>query len=255
MVGCVLYGTSFTELRSHAFTWVDEHAGETPESALLLEENSHQRDALTAEWRANHNALRLTASDLSSIGQTAHERLFGPYPDIGTEERHRILEQSLEAADTPAEIENPRHHVDAISELFRDLEAGGVQDEESIRIRLANTDFSDVQSDLLTEVYKQYRALVETVAHPEAIPRSEKLAAVADADDIETAFPHLDAIVVSGLYDPNEIEVRLLERFAETFPTLVVVPTVTPENPTTALDAGIEGIVDTISRFRYQTAC
>ena len=251
MKGCVLYGASFTELRTHAFAWLDENTAEKPESALLLEENSHQRDALSAEWRANHNALRLTASDLASIGQTAHERLFGPYPDIGTQERRRILEQALETADTPAEIENPRHHVDAISELFRDLEAAGVQDEESIRIQLSKTDCSELQIALLTKVYTQYRTLVETVAHPEAIPRSEKLAAVADADDIQTAFPHLDAIVVSGLYDPNEIEVRLLERFAETFPTLVVVPTVTPEDPTTALDAGIEGIIDTVNRFDF----
>jgi ATP-dependent helicase/nuclease subunit B len=251
MEGCVLYGTSFTELRTHAFAWLDKRAGDTPESALLLEENSPQRDALAAEWRANYNALRLISSGLASIGQTAHERLFGPYPDIGTQERRRILEQALETAETPAQIKNPRHHVDAISELFRDLEAAGIQDVEALRAQLSDAGCSDLQSDLLTEVYKQYQTLVEAVAHPDAIPRSAKLAAVADADDIQTAFPHVDAVVVSGLYDPNEIEIKLLERLAETFPTLVIVPTATPTNPTTALDAGIEGIVDAVRRLDF----
>jgi hypothetical protein len=64
------------------------------------------------------------------------------------------------------------------------------------------------------------------------MPRNEKLAAVARSDEnLKAAFPHLDAIVVSGLYDPTAVEAELLERLAETVPVLVLVPTTTPETP------------------------
>lgn len=254
MQGWVLYGTSFEELQRKAFEWLDNQAGATPESAVLLEQNDYQRERLAATWRAEYNPLRLTVSELARFGQTAHERLFGPYPDIGTVERRRLIEQALQTADTPDEIDTPRQHSESISELFRELEADGLQNRSQLATRLRKTECSNTQRELLTTVYEQYQRLGDDLTHPDAMPRNEKLAAVARSDDdLEEAFPHLDAIVVSGLHDPTAVEAELLERLAETVPVLVLVPTTTPDTLSSAVDAGVTGIVETVDRLGFET--
>ena len=254
MSGCALYGTSFTELRRQAFEWIDNHAGTTPESAVLLEENDYQRDTMGAAWRADYSGLRLTISDFASFGQTAHERLFGPYPDIGTVERQRLIEQSLQTAETPDGIDTPRQHTDSVSELFRKLEADGLQTTEELRTWLEGTTCSKAQRELLISTYEQYQQLADDLTHPDALPRNEKLAAVADSDEsLQDAFPYLDAVVVSGVSDPSSVEIELLERLATTFPVLVLVPMTTPEAPATTVDTGITGIVEAVDQLGFET--
>jgi ATP-dependent helicase/nuclease subunit B len=254
MQGRVLYGTSFGELQRQAFEWLDKQAGPTPESAVLLEQNDYQRERMAAAWRAEYDPLRLAVSELARFGQTAHERLFGPYPDIGTVERRRLIEQALRTADTPEAIDAPRQHTESISELFRELEADGLQTRSQLETRLRETDCSNTQRELLTAVYEQYQRLGDDLTHPDAMPRNEKLAAVAGSDDdLEEAFPHLDAVVVSGLHDPAAVEAELLERLAEAVPVLVLVPTTTPDTPSGAVNAGVAGIVEMADRLGFET--
>ena len=249
MTGRVLYGTSFEELRQRAFEWLDEQTGKTPESAVLLEQNDYQRDRLAAAWRAEYSALRLTTSDLATFGQTAHERLFGPYPDIGTVERRRLIEQALQAAEAPEVIDTPRQHAESVSELFRELEADGVQNRSQLDARLSKAGCSAPQEALLTSVYEQYGRLKDDLTHPDSMPRNAKLAAVAESDTpLTEAFPHLDAVVVSGLEDPTTVEAALLERISEAVPLLVLVPTTTPETPR----RGVDGIVETARRLGFE---
>ena len=82
-------------------------------------------------------------------------------------------------ADTPEAIDAPRQHTESISELFRELEADGLQNRSQLDTRLRKTDCSNTQQKLLTAVYEQYQRLGDDLTHPAAMPRNEKLAAVA----------------------------------------------------------------------------
>lgn len=253
MPGRALCGTSFTALRQSAFEWLDEHAGETPESALFLDETGYQRDAIEQAWRTEYNPLRLTVSSIALLGQRAYEELRQPDPDIGTTERRRLIEQALENADTPDSIDTPRQHADTISELFRRLEADGVKTASELETRLAETTCSAPQRELMSSAYQKYQELMPELAHPDAVPLNEKLATVAATErNLEDAFPHLDAVVISGLYDPTTVETALLERLAKHVPVLVVIPRTRPDAQPTAADAGAGGIIETVDDLGFR---
>ena len=249
--GALWYGTSFTALREHAFAWLDDRAGETPQSARFVEDNDYQRDAIADAWREHHDGLRLSVSGLSAFASAIHERLFGPYPDVETLERRRMLEQALQTVDT--DLDNPRQHAGVVSELVRALEADGVLDVSTLHDRLAASDCRPRSRELLGSVYEQYLDLRGVLGHPAARSHSEKLAAVADADDpLDATLPHLDAIVVSGLVDPSAVELAVLERLAAEFPVVVLLPTPTPEEPTAGVGATLTDTIEALCERGFE---
>lgn len=243
--GQLRYGVSFAALQADAFAWLDARAGGTPESAQFVERNSYRRDSVASAWRDRHDGLRLSVSGLTGFVTTLHEHLFGPRPDIETLDRRRMLEQALR--DTETDLAGPGRHSDSVSELVRELEADGVRDAETLRDRIGASDCTTGTAALVT-VYERYLELRAELGHPEARSRSETLAAVADADrSLAAAAPHLDAVVVSGLLDTSAVELALLERLAEAFPVLVLVPTPTPATPLAGIGAPL---ADTVARLR-----
>lgn len=252
--GTICFGSSFTALKQKGFQWLDSHAGTSPESARFLEANDYQRDAIADAWRETHSGLRLTVTGFGDFAVTIHERLAGPYPDIETLDRRRMIEQALLALDAQGDLVNARQHTPAISELFRELEADGVQDIASLRGRLAKTDCTPDQEAVVVTAYEQYLDLRETLAHPEAVPRNAKLAAVADTDQsLQELLPHLDAIVVSGFIDPSSVELAVIERLAEEYPMLVLVPTPTPAEPTRGVGAALAEAIDALTDRGFKT--
>jgi len=245
--GRICFGSSFTSLRDSAFQWLDRNAGSTPESARFLEVNDYQRDQIENAWSANYDGLRLAVSGLSDFTLTVHERLFGPYPDIETLDRRRMIEQALLALGERDDLETPRHYTPSISELFRELEADGVRDALTLRERLRTTDCSNAQRDMLVAAYTQYLDLRETIAHPEALSQNAKLTAVAESErSLQDAVPHLDAIVISGLIDPSAVELAVLERLAEEFPVLVLLPTLTPDSPAEGVESTLNETIEAL---------
>ncbi|WP_336136434.1 PD-(D/E)XK nuclease family protein [Natronomonas amylolytica] len=219
-----------------------------------METNDYQRDQIEDAWREEHNGLRLTVSGLSDFALTIHERLFGPYPDIETLDRRRMIEQALLALDERDDLATPRHHTPSISELFREFEADGVRDASTLRERLRATDCSSTQRDMLVAAYTQYLDLRETIAHPEARSQNAKLTAVANSErSLQDAFPHLDAIVISGFIDPSSVELAVLERLADEFPVLVLLPTPTPDTPTAGIGSAIEETVDALVKRGFES--
>jgi ATP-dependent helicase/nuclease subunit B len=242
------FGSSFTALRDYALDWLDDHTDNTPESARFLENNSYQREAIADAWKSTYNPLRLSVTEFDTFGLTIHERLFGPYPDVGTLERRRMIEHALAALEDESALEKPRHHTPSLSELFRELEADNVQDSETLDSRLSDAELTEEQRSVVIQAFERYVDLRSTIAHPDAMPRNEKLAAVADTEQSLTdVFPHLDAIAVSGLIDPSRVELAVLDRIAEEFPVLVILPTPDPVNPSAGVGSVLE---ETLERFR-----
>ncbi|AGN02387.1 nuclease subunit B-like protein [Salinarchaeum sp. Harcht-Bsk1] len=246
--GCICYSPSYTALRDHAFNWLDTNTAESPESAVFLESNAHQRDAIATAWREEHDALRLTVTGIADFALTIHERLYGPYPGIETLERRRTIEQALHRLDENDVLRDAGQHTPSISELLRELEADGVRDIATLEDRLDSSTCTQHQQTVLTEVFEGYLELRGRIAHPESKTQNEKLAAVAETDQsLRTVLPHLDAIVISNLEDPSATELAVIERLAEDFPVRVLMPTVTPEAPTAGISTAV---ADTIAALR-----
>lgn len=246
--GSICFSPSFTALRDHAFDWLDSNTSKTPESACLLEANAHQRDAIADAWRDEHDSLRLTVTGIADFAVEIHEHLHGPYPGLETLERRRTIEQALRELDDNNVLTDAQQHTPSISELFRELEGDGVNDVQNLATRLENTDCTDHQRAVLTDAFEGYVALRERIAHPEATTRNEKLETVAQTDrSLRDALPHLDAIVISNLEQPAATELAVLERLAEEFPILILIPTPTPETPTRGISTPLH---DTITELR-----
>lgn len=251
--GELWYGSSFSTLREEAFDWLDRRAGSSPESAWFLEANDYQHDAIADTWREHYDGLRLRVTGLPDFGSTIHEQLFGPYPDIETLERRRLIEQALLEIDDDSGMEEPRRHAPSFSELFRELEAQGIHNASELDAKLADSACSAAQGNAIATAYRQYQELQDVLLHPAAQSRSEKLTAVANAEDsIQDAMPHLDAIVVSGLYDPSAVEVAVIDRLAEEFPVLIVLPTPVTDGPVEGIGAGLAETVATLADVGFE---
>ena len=248
----VFLSPSFTALQDHAFDWLDSTAGETPESARFLEQNTHQHDQITETWNSDHHPLRLTVSGFGDFALEIHQRLYGPYPDVGTLERRRSIEQALLAVEDDGVLGDARYHTGSISELFRAIEADGVSGTDSLHDRLATTDCTDQQRAVLLEAYEHYEDIRPNLTHAEAMTRSEKLVEVAETEQsLQEAFPHLDAIVISGPVDPTAVELAVLERLTEEFPIRVLIPTSTPGEPTAGIGGALEETVDELDDLGF----
>ncbi|WP_248516289.1 PD-(D/E)XK nuclease family protein [Salinarchaeum laminariae] len=254
--GSICYSPSFTTLRNHAFDWLDTNTSKTPESAYFLESNAHQRDAIADAWRGEHDALRLTVTGIADFAVDIHEQLHGPYPGLETLERRRTIEQALRRLNDTGALTDAQQYTPSISELFRELEADGVHDVSELTARLEDTDCTDHQRTVLTEAFDGYVELRERIAHPEVTTRNEKLETVAHTDrSLRDALPHLDAIVISNLENPSMTELAVLERVAEEFPVLVLVPTPTPETPTNGVSTALEDCITELRALGFDETC
>lgn len=228
--------------------WLDDTAGQTPGSAYFIEATEYQHDALRAAWQSDRNGLRLTVSSFEDVTLTIHEGLFGPYPEIGTQERLRMIEQALARLEKDGTLVGARNHASSISELFRKLEADGVLNRQSLTERLDATECPEGKREAIVTAYKHYHDLRGELAHPDARPRNAKLSEVATTDrSLQEALPHCDAIVVSGMVDPSAVELAVLERIADDFPVLAMVPVPDRANPTAGVGSVLE---ETITALR-----
>jgi ATP-dependent helicase/nuclease subunit B len=251
--GELWYGSSFSTLRDEAFDWLDDRAGSSPESARFLEANDYQHDAIADAWREDYNGLRLRVSGLSRFAVTVHEQLFGPYPDIETLERRRLIEQALLEIDDDAGVEEARRHSPSFSEVFRELEAQGIHDVAELEETLADSGCSAAQETVIVTAYQRYQDLQDVLLHPAAQSRSEKLTAVANAEEsIQDAMPNLDAIVLSGLYDPSAVELAVINRLAEEFPVRVVLPTPATDDPLEGVGSGLAETFETLADVGFE---
>ena len=221
---CLLYGPSFSTLRAHAFSRAAADAGSVPGSVLLFETTDTVRDAHVDHWASapDRTALQLDTDGLSSFVSRAHDRLVGPAPDVGTLERQRTIEQALEEVDS---IEDARRYADAFSELFRALEAHGMCRPDEVTVELANSDLDSTFVEVVADGFERYCDRRGELAHPQASTRSRLFLDVADASEsLAEAFPAVDHVIVSGYVDPSPVELAVIERVAEEFPTTVVLP-------------------------------
>lgn len=253
MAGTIYYGRSFTALRDTAFEWLEQHTANSPETGRFIESNAYQRNEIARAWRDDHSDLRLTVSSLSQFAIELHDQLFSPYPGIQTLDRRRLIEQALVSLSSDT-LSSPRQHANSISELFRAVEAEGIDSVTGLETRLAQSECSAEQQTLVTQAYQTYRDLQTTVVHPQVRSNSEKIQAVANADQTLTdAVPHLDAIVLSGVTDPSTVETALIDRLATEFSIAVLLPVPAQTQPTAGVGAAIGDTLSTLTSIGLET--
>jgi ATP-dependent helicase/nuclease subunit B len=240
----LLYGPSFDRLRTEAFTRIESQADD-PESVLLLEANNAQHDAHRDQWRTSRDPLQLTVCELSDVVHQAHDRLIAPIPEIDTLDRQRIIEQAV--VDSP-HFEKPRQYTNFIAELIRALEEAGYRTPDTVTTALSETDLPTERIDAISDLFERYHPYREAIAHPSAQPRSQLYATLATtSESLRTAYPSVEAIILSGYTDPAPMEVALINRLAEEFPLTILLPTANAD-ATTPIDT--DGIDRHLARTR-----
>ena len=249
----LLYGPSFSALRREAFSRAASNADNHPGSMMLFENNESQRNAHIDIWAGStdRNPLQLNTEGLTAFVSTAHDRLVDLTPIVGTLERQRTIEQALEELTT---IDNARQFSDSFSELFRALEAHGQLTADDVTDALTESDLNPQYVDEITTAFEQYCHLRGELAHPEACTLSQQFLEVANAPgSLADAFPEVNHVIVSGYTDPSPVELKVLRRVIESFPTTVTLPALhsqcnetgvdrpKPTGTDTALRSSIEG--------------
>lgn len=251
----LLYGPSFRDLRDEAFSRADSLGENGTERVLFFEQNAYQQEAIADAWAAEYQPLRLTVSDLSSFASRAHERLFGPYPGIGTFERRRVIEQALDAIDDAGLITDARQHVDAFSELFRELEADNLLTPTAVRARLEECALSAKYVEPVAKAYGEYVEIRSEFVHPDAIPQNQKVAEVATADrSLAEILPTVDVVIVSNLLDPAAVEEQLLRRLADEFHVLYLLPQTAQGAQPTGPSEAVRETRATLEAARFEAA-
>lgn len=241
----LLYGPSASRLRTKAFDHATTRVTNDLESVLLIEENDAQHDTHRDHWSQEYPPLQLTVCELSDVVRQAHDRLIAPNPEIDTLDRQRIIEQAV--ADSP-QLENPRQYTNFVSELIRALEEAGYQTPKAVTTALSATDLPPKRIDTISEIFERYCTYQESIAHPSAQPRSQLYESLANTSEpLTTAFPAVEAIILSGYTDPAPVEMAVINRLAEEFPLTIVLPTV---NGDTANPINTNGIDRHLARTR-----
>lgn len=222
--GTLLFGPSFSPLRSCAFSIAQSDAGGQPGSILWLDANDAVRDTTVERWTTGdaRNALQLQVASLEDFVTRVHDVLHDASPQVGTLQRQRSIEAALRAHDG---FDDGERYADGFSELLRELEAAGLVTEAALADRLADSPFPESAADDLFAVFSGYQEAVSELAHPDAMTRSEQfLTVAATGDDLAAAYPTLDHVIVSNYTAPAPVELAVIERITEAFPTTVVLP-------------------------------
>lgn len=172
---------------------------------------------------------------MASIVTKAHDRLVAPIPNVGTQERQRILERALAQHDG---LEGGRRYVNQFSELFRELEALGAFSPDDVPEILSTGDVDPTRKETVLSVFETYVDLRDELAHPHAKIRSRQFLNVAvTPGSLSEAFPEIEHVIVSGCVDPSPSVMPVFKRLAAEFQMTILLPANMRRSPMTRADS------------------
>ena len=244
-----LAGPSHAALEHAAFDTLSDTVGDTPNGLLYLARSDHAERVTRDRWREYGPPATLAVESFDSVVGDCHERAryVGRATHVDQPLRDRLVELAVEGLGDPT---NPLHSSDLaarglcaqVEDLLALFEFADLLTPEAVRARL-EAEGLDLQAETATAVAETFADARETVldGHAAETFRAERYHRIAETDtDLATLLPSVDAVVLGGFSLFSPLERRLVERLAETWPTVALLPQVTPDEAAVGVDRGAE---------------
>ncbi|MFC7228683.1 PD-(D/E)XK nuclease family protein [Salinirubellus salinus] len=244
-----LAGPSHALLERAAFDTLSSTVGDTPSSLLYLARSAHAERRTRDRWRAYGPSAALSVESFDSVVGDCHERerYVGRATHVDQPLRDRLVELAVEELDDPS---NPLHSADLaasglcaqVEDLLSLFEFADLLSPEAVRARL-EAEGLDLQAETATAVAETFADARETVLadHAAETFRAERYHRVVETDTpLDSLLPSVDAVVLGGFSLFSPLEKRLVERLADTWPTVALVPQMTPDEDAVGIDRGAE---------------
>jgi ATP-dependent helicase/nuclease subunit B len=244
-----LAGPSHALLERAAFDTLSATVGDTPNSLLYLGRSDHAERRTRDRWRAYGPPATLTVESFDSVVGDCHERerYVGRETHVDQPLRDRLVELAVERLEDPT---NPLHSADLaarglcaqVEDLLSLFEFADLLSPEAVRARL-EAEGLDLQAETATAVAETFTDAREAVLadHAAETFRAERYHRVVETDTpLDELLPSVDAVVLGGFSLFSPLEKWLVERLADTWPTVALVPQVTPDEDAVGVDRGAE---------------
>ena len=251
----LLTGSEFSALDSEVFAELADDVGTQPESILYLTPKDHPRDATEDRWSefGPSAALRLDTLDGIVSDWYEQDQYKGPVTNIDQPLLSRLAELGVEGIDSPT---NPLYTGDRFPSsgvvqearaLFTELEFAGLLSADAMRTRLDDEDLSNHATNVGELADAIETARTETLAETlRETYRSERMAHVTAADTPpRDVFPSVEAIVLSGFTQFTVLEAELIERLADQWPIVALLPIQNDVDSAIGIDTGVAPALET----------
>ncbi|WP_255198515.1 PD-(D/E)XK nuclease family protein [Halorarius litoreus] len=259
-VGTLYAGPRYPALESVAFAQVAARSGSQPSSLLYLARNDHTADQSRERWRHHSRPHALDVDTFDGLVADCYEReqYAGRITHIDQPLRDRLVELAVERLTDPA---NPLYTTgfpaqglcEQVEDLLSLLEFADLHSPTAIRDRL-EAEGLDTQAETAQAIARAFEAARETLLDDHAAEtfRAERYHHVATtATDLTELRPHIDAVVLGGFSLFSPLERQLVERIAETWPTVALLPQLTDSDDAVGVDRGAERALEAYQQLGF----
>jgi len=230
----IFTGPTLRFLESKAFETLADTVGSQPKSILYVGQQEHPRDVTREQWQTYGPSACLRVDTFDEVVSDCYERdqYKGRVTHVDRPLLFRLVELGVESIESPTNPFDtngkfPRAGlVDAAEDLYTNLEFAGLLSPEEMRSRLIEEDLDRRAEHVeeLAEAIEATRREILTDELPETY-RTERMHRVATMDrELDEVLPAVDAVIFGGFTRFDPLERNLLERFAETWPTIGLLP-------------------------------
>lgn len=242
-------GPQYPALETVAFDHLSSTVDDAPRSLLYVARSDHTERRTRDRWSEHGAPLSLSVETFDGIVGDCYERerFAGPNTYVDQPLRDRLVESAVERLDDP---QNPLVVSDRmpsaglcqqVEDLLSLVEFADLHSPEAIRERLGSLGL-DLQAEVVSAVAAAFESVRDDVGLSDRRTlRAERYRHVLTSDtSLAASFPSVDAVVLGGFTLFSPLERRLVERLAETWPTVALLPQLTDSTASVGVDRGAE---------------
>jgi ATP-dependent helicase/nuclease subunit B len=246
----LLTGPTFPELEAEAFDILGDSVGQQPESVLYITQQDHPDDATQDRWEQFGPSAGLRIDTIDTLVTRIYEadQYKGRVTHVDRPLLSRLVEMGLETIESST---NPLHTdtrfpraglVQEAQKLFTELEFAGLLSPGAMRSRLEEEGVGD-RAGHVEELAAAIEAARQELLADDLSEtyRTERLHHVAtNVASLTDIFPSVEAVVLGGFTRFDALEVDLLRRIVDSWPTISLLPKQTDSDTAPGVDAGAE---------------
>jgi ATP-dependent helicase/nuclease subunit B len=255
----LLTGSTLPSLEHRAFQILSDSVGSQPESVLYIGKPEYPEHTIRKRWMEYGSSASLRIDTFDGFVTDCYERdqYKGQVTFVDRPLLTRLVElgvENLESGDNPFATDRtfPRSGlVEEAENLFTDLEFSGLLSPEAMRKRLTEEGVGQRAQHVAELADAIETARVEALdGELRETYRTERMSHVSSIDTpLDETIPSIDAVVISGFTMFDVLERELIDRIAETWPTIALLPT--QAEGTVGVDAGVTRAVETYDELGF----
>lgn len=257
----LLTGSRYPALEAAAFSRLTGVASSHPDSVLYLARNDHTADHTRDRWRQHGTPHAIEVDTFDGLVADCYEaeQYAGRITHIDQPMRDRLVELAVERLTDPTnplytDTDLPAQGLcQQVEDLLSLLEFADLHSPGAIRDRL-ETEGLDLQARTAEAIVHAFEDVREDILddHVADTFRAERYHDVITTDtDLSSHLPHVDAVVLGGFSLFSPLERQLVERIADTWPTVAILPQLTDSDEAVGVDRGAERALNAYQRLGF----